>query len=308
MITGSAPTRSPLHPEIATAVATALAEDSADDDVTTRWSVPDGLWSRAEMIAKQPGTIAGTGVVAEVMTQVDPRIHVEPVVADGDQVRAGAVILRLEGPTRSLLAAERTALNFLQRMSGIASLTRSYVRAVGDQPVRILDTRKTAPGLRVLDKYAVTAGGGHNHRLDLGAMVLLKENHLAAAGGVTAAIEAVRRGMAAEDEPLEIEIEVQDLAQAAEALAVGASRIMLDNFSLDDLRAAVRLRRRLGPAGTVLEASGNVTLARVREIAATGVDLISVGALTHSAPALDLTMLVSRPAPTGAATIHNEEI
>lgn len=281
-----------LRTEIADVVANALAEDSAQDDVTTRWSVPEGLWSRAEIIAKQPGTIAGISVAAEVMTQVDPRIRLEPSVADGDEVSAGAVILRLEGPTRSLLAGERTALNFLQRLSGIATLTRSYVRAVDDQPVRILDTRKTAPGLRALDKYAVAAGGGHNHRLDLGAMVLLKENHIAAAGGVTAAVHAARNGMAAENTFREIEVEVQDLAQTEEALRAGAARIMLDNFPLDRIRAAVQLRRRAG-SEAVLEVSGSVTLAAVREIAATGVDLISVGALTHSAPALDLTLLVS---------------
>lgn len=300
MITETAPRRSPLRTEIAGAVANALAEDRADDDVTTRWSVPDGLWSGAEVIAKQPGTIAGTAVAAEVMAQVDPRIHVEQLVPDGSRARAGEVILRLEGPTRSLLTGERTALNFMQRMSGIASLTDAYVQAVSDQPVRILDTRKTAPGLRALDKYAVTAGGGHNHRRDLGAMVLLKENHLAAAGGVTAAIGAVRRAMADEHKPIEIEVEVQDLAQAEEALRAVASRVMLDNFSLADLRAAVQLRRRLAAADTVLEASGNVTLARVRDVAATGVDLISVGALTHSAPALDLTMLVSQSRSTPA--------
>ena len=298
MITGSGPRRSPLRTEMETAVANALAEDRADDDVTTRWSVPDGLWSGAEIIAKQPGTIAGTAVVAEVMTQVDPRIQLEQVVPDGGRPRAGAVIIRLEGPTRSLLTGERTALNFLQRMSGVASLTATYVQAVSDLPVRILDTRKIAPGLRALDKYAVTAGGGLNHRLDLGAMVLLKENHLTAAGDVTAAIDAVRTAMAGEDKHLEIEVEVQDLVQAEEALRAAASRIMLDNFSLDDIRAAVQLRRRLAAANTVLEASGNVTLAGVREIAATGVDLISVGALTHSAPALDITMLVSQNRPT----------
>ncbi|MFC7620307.1 carboxylating nicotinate-nucleotide diphosphorylase [Microlunatus sp. GCM10028923] len=291
MTTGVAPGRSQLGTELSAIVATALAEDQAQDDVTTRWSVPNDLWSRAEIIAKQPGTVAGIAVAAEVITQVDPRIQFEPLITDGDQAGAGTVILRLEGPTRSLLSAERTALNFLQRMSGIATLTRSYVRAVGDRPVRILDTRKTAPGLRALDKYAVTAGGGHNHRLDLGAMVLLKENHLAAAGGVTAAIDAVRRGMAAENEQLEIEVEVQDLAELEEALRAGAARIMLDNFSRDDIRAAVQLRRQAA-AEAVLEVSGNVTLAEVRELAATGVDLISVGALTHSAPALDLSMVL----------------
>ncbi|WP_152363921.1 carboxylating nicotinate-nucleotide diphosphorylase [Microlunatus speluncae] len=294
MITVAAPGSSPPRTEIATVAANVLAEDRAKDDVTTRWSVPDGLWSGAEVVAKQPGTIAGTAVVAEVMNQVDPRIRIEQVIPDGSRVDSGAVIIRLEGPTRSLLTGERTALNFLQRLSGIASLTSSFVQAIGDLPVRILDTRKTAPGLRALDKYAVTTGGGHNHRLDLGAMVLLKENHIAAAGGVTAAIDAVRQAMADEDKLIEIEVEVQDLAEAEEALRAAASRIMLDNFSLDDIRAAVQLRRRLAAADTVLEASGNVTLAGVREIAATGVDLISVGALTHSAPALDLTMLVTQ--------------
>jgi len=274
------------------AVAVALAEDVSNDDVTTRWSVPEDLRSRADIVVKQHAVVAGMPVVSKVMAQVDPRIKVEQLASEGDHVRPGQAVMRLEGPTRSLLTGERTALNFLQRMSGIATLTNTFVRAVEGRPVRILDTRKTAPGLRALDKYAVVAGGGHNHRLDLGAMVLLKENHLAAAGGVSAAVAAVREGMAAEDRHVRITVEVQDVGEAEAALRARVPWIMLDNFALPDIEAVVSMRRNLGQPNVLLEGSGNVSLKTVRAIAEAGVDLISVGALTHSAPAVDLTMLL----------------
>jgi nicotinate-nucleotide pyrophosphorylase (carboxylating) len=283
-------------------VAAALTEDMAADDITTLWSVPADLIAIAEISTRQPGVAAGLPVVPEVFAQTDPEVRVESRVADGARVQAGAVLVRLTGPARSLITAERTVLNFLQRLCGIATVTDHFVQAVAGTPARILDTRKTAPGLRALDKYAVTVGGGSNHRLSLAGMVLLKENHIAAAGGVTAAIEAVRKGMAEAGTSVAIDLEVQTVAQAREALEAGVSWLMLDNMESADIEEVVRMRAgRPGSSEILLEASGNVTLDRVRVIADTGVDLISIGALTHSAPALDLTMLVTMdaaPCPT----------
>ncbi|RDG39801.1 carboxylating nicotinate-nucleotide diphosphorylase [Streptomyces corynorhini] len=277
----------------ARAVAAALAEDATGDDITTRWSVPENRWLRAEIFTRRRGVAAGVPLVAEVYAQVDPRVQVTPRVPDGARLLSGDVLLSLEGPARSLISGERTALNFLQRMSGIATLTAAYVEALGGAPVRVLDSRKTAPGLRALDKYAVTAGGGHNHRLDLSAMVLLKENHIAAAGGLGAAVRAVRAGAAEEGRDVVIETEVRDVREAKEALENAVPWIMLDNMSPQEVAEVVRMRAEHGDAGdTLLEASGTITLARVSTYARTGVDAISVGALTHSAPALDLSMLV----------------
>lgn len=273
------------------AVARALAEDAAAHDITTRWSVREDLCVQARIISRQAGVAAGVPLAAEVYRQLDPTVVVHDTISDGTPVRPDDVLLRLSGPARSVLAGERTVLNFLQRLCGIATLTSRYVAEVRDLPVRILDTRKTVPGLRALDKYAVTAGGGHNHRMNLAAMVLLKENHIAAAGGVTAAVTAVRKGMADEGRDVMVDVEVTTLAEVREAIAAGASWIMLDNMPLHQLVEAVRLRRDRG-LDIVLEASGTITLERLRPVAETGVDVISVGALTHSAPALDLTMLV----------------
>ncbi|MQS10782.1 carboxylating nicotinate-nucleotide diphosphorylase [Streptomyces kaniharaensis] len=276
------------------AVAAALAEDAAGQDITTTWSVPEGLAAVAEIRSRQSGTAAGLPIVAEVFAQVDPEVKVVAAVADGARVADGDVLVRLSGSARSLVTGERTALNFLQRMCGIATLTDHFVQAVAGTGARVLDTRKTAPGLRALDKYAVTAGGGRNHRLDLSAMVLLKENHIAAAGGVTAAIEAVRRGMARTGRTVEIDVEVQTVGQAVEALDAGARWIMLDNMPVAEIEQVVKIRAERPDASRILlEASGTVRLDGVHAIAETGVDLISVGALTHSAPALDLTMLLT---------------
>ncbi|MDQ1021349.1 carboxylating nicotinate-nucleotide diphosphorylase [Streptomyces afghaniensis] len=282
-----------------TAVAAALAEDASGNDITTAWSVPEDLAATAEVRTRQRGIAAGLPAVAEVFAQVDPEVEIEASVADGARLTDGDVLLRLSGPARSLITGERTALNFLQRLCGIATLTDRYVQAVSATKTRILDTRKTAPGLRALDKYAVSVGGGRNHRLDLAEMVLLKENHIAAAGGVTAAIEAVRRGMARSGQTVEVDVEVQTVAEAAEALDAGARWIMLDNMPLADIEQVVKIRAGRADAPRILlEASGTVRLDSVRAIAETGVDLISVGALTHSAPALDLTMLLTTgPAP-----------
>lgn len=276
------------------AVRRALAEDRADDDVTTRWAVPDGTRAHARVVARQDGVIAGTAVLAEVFRQVGGSVVLTEHVRDGDRVRTGCGLFTLSGPAREIITGERTALNFLQRMSGIATTAAAFADAVTGLPVRILDTRKTAPGLRALDKAAVAAGGVSNHRLDLAAMVLLKENHIAAAGGVSAAIAAVRdhntRGIA-------VEVEVESTAQATEALSAGVEWIMLDNMSIEDMRSIVSLR---GPEGPRLEASGSITPSTVRAVAETGVDAISVGAITHSAPAFDLSLLLTSTTPVGA--------
>jgi nicotinate-nucleotide pyrophosphorylase (carboxylating) len=276
------------------AVERALSEDLVEDDVTTRWSVPADASVQATVIARQHGVVAGLAVLKEVYRQVDPGILLVTHVDDGEGVTSGSHLAQLHGSARSIVTGERVALNFLQRLSGIATLTSRYVRALAGTDVVLLDTRKTAPGLRALDKYAVVCGGGSNHRMDLAARVLLKENHIAAAGGVRAAIDAVRRGMAREGRDIVIETEVKSLGEAGEALDARVDWVMLDNMSLQDMRVVVQERdRRAEGAHTQLEASGNVDLGIVRRIAATGVDAISVGELTHSAPALDVTMLVT---------------
>lgn len=278
------------------AVRRALAEDAADDDVTTRWSVPRDARAHAHIIALEAGIVAGLPVVAEVYRQVDADVRVEIAADEATPVWAGTVLVRLDGPARSIVTGERTALNFLQRMSGIATLTRRFVDAVRGLPVRILDTRKTAPGLRALDKYAVRAGGASNHRLDLSAMVLLKENHIAAAGGIAAALDAVRKGSYVDDRPVTVEVEVRNVAEAEEALRAGADWIMLDNMSIRDMSQVADLNAHTDPPAA-LEASGSVTLATVRRIAQTGVDAISVGALTHSVRALDISLLIENQVP-----------
>ncbi|MFJ8948681.1 carboxylating nicotinate-nucleotide diphosphorylase [Streptomyces sp. NPDC102381] len=277
------------------AVTRALAEDHANDDITTRWAVPANLNDEAEIIAKQPGTVCGLQTVSEVFRQIDTEVFVKELVPEGSFAHQGQAVVRLSGSTRSLLTGERTALNFLQRMCGIATLAKAYVDMVADLGVQVLDTRKTAPGLRAIDKYAAASGGVSSHRLDLSAMVLLKENHIAAAGGITPAIDAVRAGMAAEGRETLIDVEVENVSQAVEALHAGASWIMLDDMSVTEIGEVVRARDDIAPGRRViLEASGGITLERLRPIAESGVDKISVGTLTHSAPALDLSMLLTR--------------
>ncbi|TCC54411.1 carboxylating nicotinate-nucleotide diphosphorylase [Kribbella pittospori] len=280
---------------IRTAVLAALAEDHAANDVTTRWSVPATLRVDGIMIAKQPGRVAGLSVVEAVYAATDPSVMVRPAVRDGDSVLPGQPLASVSGPARSIITGERVALNFLQRMSGIATLTSAFIAAIGGHDVRLLDTRKTAPGLRALDKYAVSCGGGTNHRLDLAAMVLLKENHLAAAGGVRPAVRRIRDGMAAEGQDLAIEVEVTTLAEAHEALDCGVEWIMLDNMPTEDITLVVK-RRDTSGSNSRLEASGNITLNSVAGIAASGVDALSVGALTHSPAALDISLLIE-PSP-----------
>ena len=266
----------------------ALREDlgavDVEADLTAAWTVASDAEARARIIARQAGVVAGIEVARAVFARLDQDISACAEVADGDEVAEGQTLVRLQGRARSLLAGERTALNFLQQLSGVATLTRRYVEALSGTATRITDTRKTTPGWRHLQKWAVRLGGGVNHRMGLYDAVLIKENHAAAAGGVRAAIRAAR-GQAAP-----IYVEAENLAEVAEALAGGPDRILLDNMDAPTLRRAVALIRAANPA-IEIEATGGYTLATVREAAAAGVDLVSIGALTHSAPALDLSML-----------------
>jgi len=259
----------------------ALAEDLGDGDVTTEATVHVDATGSAELVVKEPGVVCGLAVAEAVFRAVDPELRFERLVEEGASVAAGTAVARVAGPERAILTGERTALNFLARLSGIATLTRRYVDAVDGTGAAILDTRKTTPGLRALEKHAVATGGGRNHRFGLDDGVLVKDNHLRAAGSVTSAVERLRAAT-----PLPIEVECDTLEQVSEALAAGAEAILLDNMIPDQLRAAVALAR--GRAR--LEASGGVTLENVRAIAETGVDEISVGALTHSARSLDVSL------------------
>ena len=266
----------------------ALQEDVGSGDWTSIFTVPPGLPGHARIIAKADGVIAGTDVARRVFLRVDPQLAVNIPVADGDSIVRGDVICIIDGAARSILTAERTALNFLQRLSGVATMTRRFTDEVRGTSARILDTRKTTPGLRLLEKAAVRAGGGRNHRVGLFDMILIKENHIAAAGGITAAVARVREQNSAS---LGIEIEVRNMEEFDEALAARPDRILLDNMNLQAMREAVSRAKALSPRPE-LEASGNMSLERVADVARTGVDFISVGALTHSAPALDLSLLI----------------
>jgi nicotinate-nucleotide pyrophosphorylase (carboxylating) len=268
-------------------VAAALAEDLGAGDVTTAAIVPGDATAGARIVQKQPGVLFGLEVAREVFTQAGAP-GLGPLAEEGGWREYVPIdVAAIRGPARALLAAERTALNFLGHLSGIATLTARFAEAVDGTRAVILDTRKTTPGLRRLEKAAVVAGGGHNHRFGLDDAVLIKENHVAMAGGIAAAIEAAR----AAQPSLEIEIECRALDEVREAISAGADRLLLDNMRPEELRACVTERDRAG-AAVKLEASGGVSLDNVAEIASTGVDFISVGALTHSAPALDLSMLI----------------
>ncbi len=275
---------------IRAAVETALAEDLGWGDVTSDTLVPAGLEASAVMVARQAGVVAGLEVAREVFLAVDASLDVELLARDGATVEAGAALLRVSGRARSILAGERVALNFVQRLSGTASLAARFVEAVRGTGARIVDTRKTTPGLRVLEKYAVRCGGAHNHRFHLGDAVLLKDNHRAAiaAAGETLA-QAVARARASLPHTVTIEIEVDTAAELEQALEAQPDAILLDNMAPEELRVSVRRIRQARP-GTRIEASGGVTLLTVRAMAETGVDLISVGALTHSAPAFDASL------------------
>jgi nicotinate-nucleotide pyrophosphorylase (carboxylating) len=261
----------------------ALREDMPDGDVTSESVIPAGAVSEAILLAKEDGILAGLPVARRVFELVDKRIEFHPEFEDGESFQKDAVLARLKGPTVSLLKGERTALNFLQRLSGIATATRRFVDAVSGTKAKILDTRKTTPGLRLLEKYAVRMGGGTNHRLGLSDMVLIKDNHLRHVGSVA---EAIHRARAKAPDGIKVEVEVTSVDEAREARAAGADIVMLDNMELGRMKEVVALY-----AGRVpIEVSGNVTLERAREIAAIGVDFISVGALTHSARALDISL------------------
>lgn len=267
-------------------VAAALAEDVGDGDWTTQWTVSDSSRGRAEVVAKQNLVVSGTEVAERVFAAVDAELRVDVRVGEGVPAGSGDVILAVEGPTRGILTAERCALNFLGRLSGIATLTERYVRKVEGTGARVVDTRKTTPGWRVLEKAAVRAGGGANHRMGLFDMILIKDNHIAAAGGIGAAVAMVRE----RTDRLPIEVEVRSLEELAEVIPLEVDRVLLDNMSVELLAEAVRHTREAAVPRPELEASGNVTLDNVRTVAETGVDLISVGALTHSAAAADLSL------------------
>ena len=284
--------RTPTLVDMAGVVATALAEDlgvgwSVDDDVTARATVPAAATVTARFVARERGVVAGTEAITETYGQVDPDVGVDLRLRDGDVVAPGDEIAVVSGPARSVLVGERTALNLLTHLCGVATTTRALVDAVGDHPCQVRDTRKTLPGLRLVEKRAVRAGGGHNHRMSLVDELLVKDNHVAAAGGMREAATAAL----ADAMELPVQIEVDSLDQLDVVLEAGCRRVMLDNFSLDDTVEGVR-RCRAVTARTgddvFVEASGGITLDTVAAIAATGVDSVAVGALTHSSGALDV--------------------
>jgi nicotinate-nucleotide pyrophosphorylase (carboxylating) len=273
-------------------VAQALREDIGQGDLTTLAVIPADAPAAAHVVMREAGVLAGLPLLRAAFEQVDPALTIQPYAQDGDQISAGTVVARIMGPARGLLTGERVALNLIQRMSGIATTTARYVAAVAGLPVRILDTRKTTPGLRLLEKYAVRMGGGVNHRFGLYDAVMLKDNHLAllAAQGIDLAA-AVQQARAAVGPLVKIEVEVETPEQADMAAAAGADVILLDNMAPEMLRSAVEQVR----GRALLEASGGITLATIRAVAATGVNYISVGALTHSAGALDIALDVIIP-------------
>lgn len=277
------PVLPPTTEQLDALIRNALAEDLGDGDVTTLNTISADARLTGDFLVKAAGVIAGLRVAQRVFALLDPAVEFRALAADGAAVKRGDIVAVVTGPGRPILSGERVALNFLQRMSGIATATRRYVDAVAGMRAVILDTRKTVPGLRTLDKWAVRLGGGRNHRTGLYDMALIKDNHIAAVGSITEAVRRVREG---DPRRRPIEVEVTNLDQLAEALALPIDRILLDNMSYETMAAAVQLA-----AGKIpLEASGNVTLDTVAAIAATGVDFISVGALTHSVKALDISL------------------
>ena len=277
--------REALAEDIRTSAARLLAEDVGPGDITAQL-IPAKQWAWARVVSREDAVLCGVAWVDELYRRLDPSVRLTWHAADGDALSPDQVFLELEGPARSLMTGERAALNLLQTLSGTATRTRDYAARVADTGVALLDTRKTLPGLRLAQKYAVTCGGGHNHRLGLHDAFLIKENHIAACGGIAEAVTSARR--IASDLPVEVEVESLDELDAA--LEAGADTIMLDNFALETLREAVA--RNAGRSR--LEASGNVSEATLREIAETGVDCISIGALTKDVKAIDLSMRVVR--------------
>ncbi|GET30122.1 carboxylating nicotinate-nucleotide diphosphorylase [Prolixibacter sp. SD074] len=266
----------------------ALKEDIADGDITTNAVIPGEMQTTATMTAKADGVVAGLPVAEKVFCKLNTNIEWTTYIEDGSFVNKGDVLVQVKGSFRALLTGERLALNFLQRMSGIATETSRYVKAIRGYKTEILDTRKTVPGLRLLDKYAVKMGGGTNHRIGLYDMVMIKDNHIKVAGGITEAVKAIRPTTAA---GVKIEVETTNLNEVEEAIAAGADIIMLDNMDNETMKRGVELIK----GRAKVEASGNMTLERVKDVAASGVDFISIGALTHSVKALDISMNIDVP-------------
>ena len=285
----SQPTRFLRDPSVERLIATALREDLGRGDVTTLRTVPARAWATAKLWSREAGLAAGLPLLARVFHRLDKRVRVQVKVAEGGRFKRNQLLAQLQGPARAILSGERVALNLLQRLCGIATLTAAHVAEArkGSRTVQLLDTRKTTPGLRLLEKYAVACGGGTNHRLRLDDAVLIKDNHLKVAGSVAEAVRRARGG------GLAVEVEVETLAELGQALAAGADTVLLDNFPLPRLRAAQAAVGAFNQAKgrrVRTEASGGVTLATLRAVAATGVDSVSVGALTHSVRALDLSL------------------
>lgn len=280
-----------MPPDTEALIDRALSEDLSIGDPTTDILIPDDMRGQADFVAKEAGELAGVDVALAVCKRVDGSLDVEAFMRDGASLKPGDVIARVSGRMASILKAERTALNFIRRLSGIATLTAAYVSAVEGYPARIVDTRKTTPGLRALEKYAVRMGGGHNHRQNLGDGILIKDNHIQALAGLGMTLgDVVRKANSEKSHTINVEVEVEDMAQVEEALAAGARLILLDNMDPEEMAAAVAAAR----GRAVTEASGNITLKTVRAAAAAGVDIISVGALTHSSGALDISLDLAR--------------
>jgi nicotinate-nucleotide pyrophosphorylase (carboxylating) len=271
-------------------IKTALEEDIGPGDITTMSTIAPASAANGFFRAKRDGVVAGLIVVEKVFAFIDPAVRVRLLAHDGDAVKKGEVVAEVDGPTRSLLLGERTALNFLQRLSGTATLARQYVEAVKELPSKIIDTRKTTPGFRTLEKYAVRMGGATNHRFGLYDAALIKDNHIAAAGSISDAVRRVRK-----HSPFmaKVEVECTNLDQVREAIAAAADVIMLDNMNIEQMAEAVRVVAKRA----AVEASGGINMDTVRQVAATGVDFISVGALTHSAPSLDFNMKIQPAGP-----------
>ncbi|MBA7602884.1 putative nicotinate-nucleotide pyrophosphorylase [carboxylating] [subsurface metagenome] len=261
----------------------ALLEDIGTGDITTESIVPYGLKAKGIIKASEEGVVAGLDIACLVFKKLDPETCFQSKKKNGNKISPGEILAEISSSARTILKGERVALNFLQRMSGIATITSKFCQEVKDFPVRIVDTRKTTPGLRILEKYAVRMGGGYNHRFGLYDAVLIKDNHIALAGGIKPAIESVQKLI---PHTTKIEVEIENLSQLEEALEMKVDIIMLDNMNLDTMREAVKIVK----GRTLIEASGGITLEKVRKIAQTGVDLISVGALTHSVKSLDISM------------------
>ena len=276
----------PLTAETYALIDRALSEDLGAGDLTTDALIPTGLMGRGVAMARAEGVLAGLDVALEVFRRVDPALQLKALVEDGAMLGPKSLVAEVEGSVASMLRAERTTLNFLQRLSGIATVTSRYVKAVKGYPVRILDTRKTTPGLRTLEKYAVRVGGGHNHRRSLGDGILIKDNHIEAMRRHGQSLgDTVKEALARAPHTIKVEVEVEDLDEVREALDAGAQVLLLDNMEPGQMAEAVKMAQGVA----IIEASGGITLENVADVAATGVDVISVGALTHSATALDMS-------------------